>query len=216
MELVGITLRLGTDQWTQSIHPANSCLERIKLDVHCGPRTLVACLSNLPATVTHLVLDVGGMCTNDLYAELLSPLIATAATQLLEVTVLDSQRLDDDSDYEADSDDDAHVVVARGGWDGAVAELANVRRLEISPAMVPRLWGVLKKLGKLDELVLREGQGQAEEALSPGEVVEYLSRQAGLRKMSANWAVWRKWTLEGCEAVDDVAEKKGVKFTYLD
>jgi hypothetical protein len=205
-ELVGVVVRLDAHALKNQVHPRSSKLKRLKLNVLTPPVTLFALLPSLPRTLTHLEIDLNALFEMERRAIML-PLAIGMPQQLSELTLLDTPR--------EDAGEFAHHGLSRGGWDLLLRRLINAKRLTVSPVALSNLQKILGGLTELRELALHEGRAEAPNAVSSDEVVEYLSRQAGLQKLAVNHRIWRRWTLEGCEAVDDMADKKGVHFTYL-
>lgn len=206
LELVNCLVSLDhptTKPWL----PPNSVLTHLTLTVFVNAETLAYCLTGLPATLTHLAIDDLSLLHPTPHRDRLVTVLELVAPQLRALTLLDSVLVGVRSRaYPED----------RGAFDSVVARSTAARRLAITPSALSVLSATVGKLPGLTELVLRAGATEVGGPLFSGELVDYLGRKTGVRRVSVNRAIWGKWSLEAWEEIDDLAEKNGVEFTYLD
>lgn len=102
----------------------------------------------------------------------------------------------------------------RGGLDTLVAAATGLGSLTLSPCAVSDLDTVLGSLAGLVELELRESAASPCRAVSAGEVVDYLGRAAGLRRLRLCKRTSAGWSEAARDEVAQAGRRRGVRVLW--
>ena len=108
--------------------------------------------------------------------------------------------------------------VGRGALDAlldrATATATGLERLTLSPCAVSNLGNVLASWPGLAELELKQGGASPCRALGTGEVVEFLARARGLRRLGVCGRTRAGWGQAGEGEVAEAGRRRGVKVVW--
>ncbi len=111
---------------------------------------------------------------------------------------------------------DAHRLVTPPAQLGsALAQLAHLRTLEISPAATGNLAQILAPLTKLEDLAIVQGLAMSSSPPTGADVVAIVNGPAPLRRVAVSAVLVEAWSAQDQQAVADAAGRKGVAFVRL-
>jgi hypothetical protein len=107
----------------------------------------------------------------------------------------------------------SHVL---GELGPTLAQLVNLRKLDISPAATDNLAHTVAPLVQLQELTLTEGNVKVKHPPSAEVLCAVMNGPAPLRQVAVSAELVELWTAEGQQQVVDTARRKGIAFVQLD
>jgi len=158
-------------------------------------------LAGLHGGITELVLDDTRNYTTGSWTTAISAHLPALAARFTSLSLLDSPL------------DSTRLATARGAYDALVPSLKCVHRLAINPCALSLL-STLLALPGLTELTLVSGCAEPVSGLSCGEVVDYLGRVRGLRRLALPRKVLGEGVTLEVREVEAVARERGVELEW--
>ncbi len=103
------------------------------------------------------------------------------------------------------------LLAETGQFDGALAQLVNLRALAVGPAVFGASWAVLGALPRLRELEVVQGATRPLRRVEAGVVAEALSALGALRRVALPKAVVEEWLEAEWREVQATVEGRGAR-----